>query len=551
MKKILLILLMALLVLPSASYGNFSPYTQGYIEGYLLDVVGESTLHIEAYNGDRYFFPIARNASFAIDTIPVGLKEFLPGMEVYAKLDRGRGVIYMEGYSTSSLGYITPGSKVRTGTVSNIDRNQLWVKLPTGEEVLYFTSPATLATKKGVRVNLSTLYQGDRIKMFFDEANTNIISRLQIEGESIVIKDLYKGRLHAPNRFDNILTLEDVQVFRNGDWEKLSQSKNIRFSDNHPIYIGGHKIARNSLRHYQGSTVYMAVKDFFGYEQVEKMVLKSQHETTYSDKIRAINWYTEAFELANNRNFGFHDGTIIIKNGRLVDKYAINSKADIFVVGDGRGDSRLADVVYIYNVDINNSNIGHYQLYAGRMNTIVENKLWLKDFFLLTNNDWESFSGEKELFYDNDTYIFDLESRRQLTVKEFFSGSYAVDENSQHVRDNNLRDWHCYAYTDGDRIVSIKVMKNMDSLLRQRVTNGIVQQIENDELVGWALTLMNANDWSAAKSQWMPKNTAIRVTLDKTLLIKGEEPIHPEDIKPGDRVYLVRDDFHGKVLLIK
>lgn len=547
----LFVLTLLLMAVPSTSFAfNGDVYQQGFVEGYLLDVMGGNTLHVETYQGERYYLPVAIDAVYSIDNTLVPISVFKPGMEIYGKLTRARGITYLEGYSTANLGYILPGDVRRVGMVTKIDRNQLWVKLPTGQEKLYFTTPATLVMRNGERALLSTLYVGDRVKLFFDEVNSNVISTMQIQGESILLQGLYKGKLNGVNQLNETVTIQDVKVFRNGRWEDSNPSMSINFTSHNPIYIGGYPVNKDRLQYYRGSEVYLAVKDFFGRGQVERMVIKNQYETTYSDKIEAVNFYTQSFELANKRNFGFHDGTIVVRNGRLVDKESIFTKADAFVVGDGRGDYRQADVVYIYNEDINNSNIGHYQLYAGRLNTIVENKLWLKDFFLLNANDWESFSDEKELFYDNDTHIYDLENKKQLTVKEFFSGNYAVDEDSI-FSDRNNRDWYGYVYTDGDRIVGITVKKDMDSLLRQRVTNGIIAHINHDPLVGWAITLNNASDWSTRNEQWMAKNSAIRLNLEEALIIKGEEVIEPADLSVGHRLYLVRDDFKGKVIIVK
>ena len=111
------------------------------------------------------------------------------------------------------------------------------------------------------------------------------------------------------------------------------------------------------------------------------MVIKNQYETTFNDKIEEINWYAEAFELKNKQNVSFNQGTIFIKNHRLVDAYSVNPGSDTFVVADGRGRQLSADVVYIYDEDINNSNIGQYQLYAGQLDMVIQNRVILTNFF--------------------------------------------------------------------------------------------------------------------------------------------------------------------------
>lgn len=555
MKKTLILILAIALMSSVFAYGDVSQvYRQGFVEGYLMEPLGE-TLKIESYEGNIYSLPLRLNTIYTIDAQYVNASNFIPGMEIYAEV-HGRSVTLVEGYSTSSLGYIPPGSKIRTGRVAKIDNNVLVLKLATGNEETFFLTPATVTLRNGVNTSLSALYEGDKVKLYFDEVNANIVSRIHIEGDSIRINGLYKGKVGVVDGFANKITINDVQVLKNGSWSKSnSGALTIPYNGNVPLYIGGYNIPYDNLKYYKGKTMYIAMKDFFGSNQADRMIVQNQYESTYSDKIKDINWFTGEFELKNNRNIGFHDGTIVIKNDRIVDNFSLSSDSDVFVVADGRGLQSSADVIYVLNENVNNSNIGQHYIYAGRMDQIVEDRLWLKNFFLLEENDWQSFDDEKELFFDNDTDIYDLTNNKKLSLKEFYSGSYAVDEDSKYAKDNRLRDWHSYVYTDGDRISAIMVQKNMDSLLRQRVTNGVIapgpNSIRQDRYAGWTIELTNARDWSSAKAQWMEKNANLNINLEKALIIKDGKQIQPYDLKAGDRIYLVRDDFYGKVLIVK
>lgn len=534
----------------TTSYASTTgPYSAGYIEGFVKEWV-DGKIRIEEYDGTEHLLSIDPKASFMIDGRNTKPVDFKPGMEVYAVLT-GRNITYIEGFSTENPGYIAPGGKMRSGTVQKIDRDQIILKLPTGDLETYFTSSATIAMKKGVNVPLSTLYEGDRVKFYFDEIDTSMISRMQIEGNSVIIKDLYKGKLTLADRYENTITLESAEVYKNGKWELLKSSMSLPYSDDIPVYAGGQKIPYKNLKYYSGKTVYMAIRNFFGSSRIEKMVLKSQYESAYSEKIREINWFTGAFELSNNRNITFNEGTVIIKNGRLVDSYAVSAGSDAFVVTDGRDSEQMADVVYIYNEEINNSNIGQFYLYSGRLDEIVSDRVVLKDFFLLNQNNWESFSEDKEFYYDSETYLYDLEEKEEITPEEFYSEYYAVDESSDYVEDNDLEDWYGYLYTDGDRIACISMQKDMDSLLKQRITNGTVDSISEDSLVGWTIQLKNAADWSGRNEKWMQKKTTLRVNLEKAMIIKDGRMIPQEDINPGDRLYIVRDDFTAKVVIVK
>jgi hypothetical protein len=554
-KKILLYCICILLISSGVVYADtYGPYRDRFIEGYLT-YIGCNQIRIEEYDGTIHLLPIHYKAYFQIDGIPVQLDDFKPGLEVYGEL-QGRSIKYLESYSTQTPGYIPPGGKARTGIIKKIDRDQIILEESAGKEETYFISPATLVVKKGQNVLPSELYEGDRVKLYFDEADSTLISRIHIEGNSVLVKDLYRGKLSFVDDLEDKILVEETEVFRNGKWQEDRSDMQVTYDNNFPLYMGGQKIPYKNMKYLKGKTIYLAVKDFFGTDKVEKMVVKNQNEMIYSNKIENINYYGDEFELDNRKNISFHDGTIIIKNGRLVDKESIQPFSDALVIADGRGGNLVADVINIYNEDLNNSNIGQNNIYAGRLSRITEDKVYLKDFFLLDRNDWVSFGtekekDEKELYYDNDTDIFDLENKKKVSAKEFFAKHYAVDEDSSYVRDNNLKDWNAYIYTDGDRIASILLQKNMDSLLKQRVTNGIVERVQDDSLIGWTIYLRDAKDWSSRNEKWMAKNSTIRINLSKAMIIKNGKMIKPEELQRGDRLYIVRDDFNGKVLIVK
>lgn len=548
-KKISVLLILVLLVLNISSMVIAAPgrniYKDGFIEGYFIKYLDERAF-IEEYGGEIYRIPVSSDTSLEIDGRTVKITDFQQGMEVYGEL-KGRSLKHMDAFSADIPGYIQIGGKVRVGTIKTIDRNQIQITLPTGKEETYFTSPTTIVVRNKENVSFNSLYVGDSVKLYFDDIDTSYVSRLEIEGDSILIKDLYRGRLTLIDELEDIVTLDNIEVFKNGSWTSLNSSLRLPYNSDLPIYIGGEKMNYKNLKYYKGKTVYMAMKDFFGKEKIEKMVVKSQNETVFSEKINAINWFSSQLELDNKKNINFHDGTMVIKSGRLVDTYSLNSKSDGLFITDGRGNDLTADVIYIYNEDINNSNIGQDQIYAGRLDKILPNKLYLRDFFLLDKNDWKSFSEDKELFYDDDTFIYNMEDGKKVSPKEFFSSDFAVDNDYR-----KPRDWYGYLYTDGDRISTVFVKKSLDSLYLQRTTTAIVETAPNEDThMGWTIKVRDARDWSSNYEEWMMKNSSLNIYLKEAMILKNGKRVTRDDIKIGDRLYLVRDSNMAKIIIIK
>lgn len=549
-RKLSVLLIALLLTLPSTVLaGVVRPVGTGEIEGYLIGI-NDMSIEIEEYDGTTHKFDYNVNTVFMIDRRVTTRADFKIGMEVYAKY-RNMSITSIEGFSTVNTGYIAPGSKVRTGTVHTIDRNQIILELFDGTRETYFTTPAAIVTKNGTNVHLSTLYEGDRVRVYFDEIDTALISRIQIEGDSVIVNEIYKGVLQTADIFNDTLTLTGVEVYRNGEWQAFKSACTFAFPDNPEAFVGGVRVYKNQFKYYTGKTVYLAVSSRFGKQRIERIVIKNQYESLYSEKINSINWYTGAMELSNNKNLTFNEGTIIVRNGRMADPYSLKADMDAFIAADGKGSGGMANIIYIYNEYINNSNIGEAYIYAGRLDEIVKGTVVLNNFFLLAENEWESFDEDKELYYDEDTYIYDIEKDQAITSEQFYSGNYAVDESTSYAKDNALEDCYAYIFADGDRIAAIAVKKELDSLAGQRVTNGIIGSIADSAAAGWTAELVNAADWSAAKERWMDKAASTSINIDKALIIKDGSVIPQNEIRPGDRVFMVRDGYYVKILIIK
>ena len=215
-KRALCMALCILLLFPAVGLGaETNPLAQGYLEGYLLGITpaqeGEqpvpARVQLETYAGSLYLLDIAPGAVFTIDNVPVQPGEFRPGMEIYAEL-QGKNVLSLEGYSTAQLGYIPPGSRIRTGVVLTLDRDQISVRADNGSQATYYTSAATLVHKRGQLVGLEALYVGDRVRLYFDELETDMVSRLEVEGDSNLVRSIYKARLAVVDSSENRLGLE-------------------------------------------------------------------------------------------------------------------------------------------------------------------------------------------------------------------------------------------------------------------------------------------------------------------------------------------------------
>ncbi len=553
-KSVYLAVILVLLCTQGLGAAEPSPFLQGYTEGYLTSISagdgGEMTAVIESYSGTRFDFSVHPDAVFMIDNRTVKPSEIRPGMEVYGEL-QGRQLISLEAYSTAQMGYINPGSKVRKGIVSRIDRDNLEIRSADGRKIAYQLTPGTIILRNGRATTADTIYTGDNVKLFFDEVNSNLISRLKIQGESILIKDLYRAQLASLDEYSNRMTLKNAERFYNGTWQEVQSSYTVSYNRDLTLYYRGQVIPQRSWNYYRGKTVYLISKNLLGRDTIDRIIVKNQYESGFADKITAVNWFTDSFELASKRNITLDPGTIVIKHDRIQDSYTISPHDDAYIVADGSSLSHTADIVYIYNEDINHSSLGQHYLYYGRLDQILDDRIWLQDFEILNQHEWESYDDEKELYYDLDSSLFDMDNGKVLTAAELYAGNYSVDEDEERAEDNDLEDWYAYVYADGDRIAALAVHQEQDSLMGQRITVGSIRLLSEDSLVGWTALLGDSRDWSSRKDEWMPKTADLRINLETAMIIRDGKIISPDELHTGERLYLLRDDFSARVAIVK
>lgn len=555
LRRLMIMVIMAILICtPQASAAEPSPFAQGFIEGYLLKInateeAGRSA-EIETYQGERFVLTVHPQARFLIDNRLVNWNELRGGMEIYGTI-QGRQLHSLEAYSAAQLGFINPGGKVRKGVITSIGSSSLEIRSGDGTRVTYQLLPSTIILSQGKSITADTLYTGDQVKLFFDDINTDVISRLEVQGSTIQVKDIYRGKMISLDAYSNRFIVDNLERFYNGRWQETAPDYSLAYNRGLPVYYGGQMVPERNWPYYYGKTIYLISKNLLGRETIDQAIIKGQYESGFSDRIEAVNWFADSIELASHRNLRLNEGTIVIKNGRLQDHYAISAGDDVYIVADGSGISSSANIVYIYNADINRSVLGRHFLYCGRIDQIFDDRIWLDRYYMLNQHEWERYSRDKELFYDLDSDFYNMETQSKISAAELYAGDYAVDEDEDRARDLDLEDWYAWIYTDGDRIASMAVQKDWENIRGQRITAGRVVGITNDSLVGWTVALGDSRDWSSRREAWVPKNADLRINLAGAMIIRDGEIISANELKSGDGLYIVRDDFRAQVVIVQ
>lgn len=549
---------MVLLVIATVFLAGLCPGSAGAvssvdIEGYLMEWEvdpDEGLLAVvEAYSGEVHRLQVGALSLFKIDQVPVKWADLKPGLEVIAVADKGQ-LLSLIAFSTPNPGYINPGSRVVQGMLAAIDGDRITVKSDNGQEGQYCLAPFTIISKGGQAKSLAAPYIGDRVRLYFDEVDSQIVSRMELEGDSVLVSSLYKGTLQVFNPLEGRLACSSLQAFHNGIWLPDKSALSLAYQTELPVYLSGYKVPLQNLKNYRGKTVYLLGKNILGQEVVDRLILKGQYEYTYSGSLSNYNAYNDEFEV-DKKNFLIGDGSIIVKDGRLQEKGILYNGGSALVIADNWGERSIANIVYILDQDLNNSSLSRHYLYAGRIELITGDSLWLRNAYRLDNNSWDSTDSQIQFYYGSDTMAYDVKRGKWLEPGELLAGPYAVDESSSYARANNLKSWHGYVYTDGDHIIALALRPERSNLDIQRVSTGTVAVAADDPLIGWSVTLSEGCDWSSRNNQWMLKQGDLRLGIADTLIIKNGQAVSADQLKAGDRLYMLRDDFYVQFAVVK
>ena len=229
----------------------------------------------------------------------------------------------------------------------------------------------------------------------------------------------------------------------------------------------------------------------------------------------------------------------------------ISHGSSLLVIADHWLRQAYSNIVWLLDQGLNNSNLGQQQLYYGRIDLITADSMWLKDAQRLQNHLFADFGGEVQLYYGSDSRIYDGSAGKWLNNAEILAGSYAVDEDSDFSDRQDLEDWYGYVYCNQDHVLGMVVWPEESDLDKLRVVTGTITTAEEDPLVGWTVTLKDSYDWSHHNRQWMLKGSALRLGSSDALIIKNGQAVSPAALKPGDRLYLLRDNFHICFAVVK
>lgn len=426
-----------------------------------------------------------------------------------------------------------------------------------------------LATKSGIK-------QGDKVKVYVDSVQEDYITKLEIQGEGLLMKNLYKGEIKEVIENTGELVLTNVYTYGYYDWVKVADYLKLDTAYNAKIYKNSSSIDLADLKQYLGKSIYAASKENYGDEELVQMVVKEGFEDALYKKIDDIKWTSNQLTLSDGRLVNFLEGSIIIRDGRLLDTLDLVEESGAFII-QNKSFTGIGTAPVI-GLDSFNG-ISDYKIAKGYLHNMGNDYYTIENSYKLSNNQWDKWK-ELSFYLSDDTYVWDgVITNGYITADKFAESRFKPytytwpnfedsnggkeyhEDNSYHsnysLKNTSLYHEHCLVYTIADaygNTQAINIFRKDKESFNPLATNTermIAGRMSSVDIDNELLTLKQVMDYSPVYENWQPVNAEVPIDLAKAVIIKNNKVITADDIRDDDSIYVLANDGYAIFIIVQ
>ena len=467
---------------------------------------------------------------------------------------------------------------VFTGRVREVVGDNLILTKDVGpeEQSTYIINDKTSIYKDNQIVARSRIKQGDRVKAYVNAEQDDFITKLELQGEGLLMKNLYKADIKDVLTHTGELVLSNVYTYGYYDWEKVSDYMKVKIASQPKIFRNSSELKLSDLKKHLGKTMYAASKENYGDEELVHVVLKEGYEDTLYKKIDDIKWTANEMKLSDGRLINYLEGSIVIKDGRLLDTDDLAEDVGAFII-QNKSFTGIGTAPVI-SLDSFNGFLD-YRISKGYLHKMGEDYYTIENSYRMTNNSWDKWA-ELTYYFSSDTYIFDsVVTDGTITAKKFAESRFkpytytwpnystagygsefhTTDQYHTNYKLKNTANYHehCLLYTITDaygnsQAVNIfkKDKESYNPLYthNERMITGKISSINLDNMM---LSLKQVMDYSSVYEQWQPVKAEVPLDLERVIIIKDDKVIQPKDLTKDDNIYVLANDGYAIFMIVQ
>ncbi|RXE58910.1 S-layer homology domain-containing protein [Acetivibrio mesophilus] len=462
------------------------------------------------------------------------LEDIEGGDSVYMKLDQNGAIEIISAVDN----YI-----VKYGKILSIRSGIINVSYDDGTQQILNVDENIPIVRDKKLVDLDALKDGDRVKLLLNITDkSTTLKKLTIEGDEHFIANIYRGVVSAVDDISKKMVLQNLEVFNNGKWERTEQKgvTTLKMSeDNKFVYNDNMVDVRQVKELFTGSSAYIAVeKEYGGSEKAVLVSVKNSKDTeapVFSDSIITSSAGNKGeFTLGKEyRNISYGNGTIIIKDNRLVTGSSINLEDKAYIVANRSYDDGkyYASVVQINErVDSN-----FFTIYRGRISNINENKdFTVESYSELEGVNWKYYNTPRTFRITYDTQIIDDEG---VVGQRNFTG----------YGDSSYKNRTVYILSNGADAVlistapygNINAKGEIYEIMGENADDSTAEegQKEPDGFI-----LRKAKVYDVQSHTWKDIKDLEITLLKNSIILKNNSILKPSELRKGDNIRIIKKD---------
>ena len=547
-----------------------------------IDDVGKS-INVTDKNNATISYPLSPDLAVTINGKRVGTSELSFDTPALLKLKGGKVV---EIATNTEIPEENPNNTlvVRTAKVRAATPTSITLSFPDKPlEIKNFNIDGnTVMLKSSVPIAVTTLHRGDRVKVNMNSAQDKYVSRIEVQTNGEVLKGVYKAKIALVSPASDDVTFSDVSKFGYNNWVAKDGYFKFHVNTDSHVYQNNQQIPSSDLKDKIGQYAYFATVDDFGSEEVIQLNMKTGGEDLLANKrIKSVLWTENKLTLNDGQNYTFQDGSIIVRDGRLLDKYDLDEMGGAWLVLN-KTTTGNANVPVI-SMDGPNG-FTNYRIVQGYLHKIGNDYFTIEKPWVLNGAKWTQDSTEDFIaILSNDTYIYDgAIDKAKITKDQFLQTRYKpykytwpnyadylanggtaevhVDDtlhsNYLKYKDDKRYHEHCkvYVLVDSNNTAQSIIIYSKDKLMYEPVA-----KIFNERLMSGKLLSVNsangtidmemASEYLPATDTWRAISATVPQDTDNAAIIKNGVAVKASDLSIGDSLYTISIDGIGILIL--
>lgn len=495
----------------------------------------KSHLTISDPSGQTVTYPLSPFATVTVDRRDARLEDLLKGQEVSLTLKYGQVSAVRATLGDDLPGYQPSLQRVVIGRIREIRAGEISVLNGDGSEQSFRVSGATGVFRGGTPLSLKDLKVGDPVKLYV--TGDRDATRVEIAAAWGEITSIIKGRLEKVNTNGYQLALSGVSVQDFDTWLPLAGVKTVEMDPAALVYVGERLLEWSRVSsELLGQEVYVAVAAPYGKDMGIKVTAKSGEALSLNGPAQSLSWGREELRLeGESLPFHFGPGTIVVKNGRLVEAADLSPGDHLFVVANRDATSRRA--VVITSREFYPSS---WQSYRGLIDRVREDDFRLERYSQFDRTGWEEASGSSDYL----TFTLSWEARvidatgaspKTITPEEFYRSRFT----------GKYEDEFVYLVSRQGRVEMLVIYPHST---RSTVTKSSLGRVKSATAGSGQLVLESVQDYSEGYQKWMGNPDPLNLKIISAIIVRDNHLVGPDELKDGDRFYVVHDQQTGLLL---